>query len=80
MSLATSLEDKETESKLKEEEEFEALMGVLCRAENKLLDVTQRLERFRTPKSRKKLGKSSSSLLEEDSVIYVPTAEIMEKR
>ncbi|ESQ54237.1 hypothetical protein EUTSA_v10024489mg [Eutrema salsugineum] len=80
MSLKTPLEDKETERKMTEEEEFEAVMEVLCMAENKLLDVTQRLERFRTPKGRKKLGKSSSSLPEEDSVVYVPTAEIKEKR
>lgn len=76
MSLETSLEDK----KRKEEEELEAVMEMLCRAENKLLDVTQRLERFRTPKGRKKLGKSYSSLHEEDSVVYVPTAEIKESR
>ncbi|RID50720.1 hypothetical protein BRARA_H01427 [Brassica rapa] len=75
-SLQTSLEDKER----KEVEEFEAVMEMLCRAENKLLDVTQRLERFRTPKGRKKLGKSSSCLHEEDSVVYVPTPEIKEGR
>uniref|UniRef100_A0A1J3E3Z9 Pathogenesis-related homeodomain protein n=1 Tax=Noccaea caerulescens TaxID=107243 RepID=A0A1J3E3Z9_NOCCA len=81
MSLKTPLEDEtETESKMTEEEEFEAVMEMLCRAENKVLDVTQRLERFKTPKGRKKLGKSSSSLPEEDSVVYVPIAEIKEKR
>ncbi|EOA16046.1 hypothetical protein CARUB_v10004175mg [Capsella rubella] len=73
-------EEEETESKMTEEEAFEAVMEMLCRTENKLLDVTQRLERFKTPKGRKRLGKSSSSLLEEDSVVYVPIAEIMEKR
>lgn len=76
MSLETPLEDKETESK----KELEAMMEMLCRAENKLVDVTQRLERFRTPKGRRKLGKSSSCLPEEDYVVYVPTAEIKEKR
>lgn len=80
MSLKTAVEEKETESKMTEEEEYEALMEMLCRTENKLLDVTQRLERFKTPKGRKKLGKSSSSLLEEDSVVYVPIAEIKEKK
>ncbi|KAG2319413.1 hypothetical protein Bca52824_012626 [Brassica carinata] len=74
MSLETSLEDKER----KEEKELEAVMEMLCRAENKLLDVTLRLERFRTPKGRKKLGKSPSNLHEEDSVVYILTAEIME--
>ncbi|KAJ0250863.1 Pathoproteinsis-related homeodomain protein [Hirschfeldia incana] len=76
MSLETSLEDKER----KEMEEFEAVMEMLCKAENKSLDVTQRLERFRTPKGRKKLGKSSSCSPEEDSVVYVPTAEVKENR
>ncbi|XP_018472029.2 pathogenesis-related homeodomain protein [Raphanus sativus] len=76
MSLETPLEDKETESK----KELEAMMEMLCRADNKLVDVTQRLERFRTPKGRRKLGKSSSCLPEEDYVVYVPTAEIKEKR
>ncbi|CAA7048827.1 unnamed protein product [Microthlaspi erraticum] len=81
MSLKASLEDEtETESKLTEEEEFEAVMEMLCRAENKVLDVTQRLERFKTPKGRKKIGKSYSSLPEEDSVVYVPIAEIKEKK
>ncbi|RID77868.1 hypothetical protein BRARA_A00744 [Brassica rapa] len=80
MSVETPLEDKEAESQLKEEEELEALMEVLCRAENKLMDVTHRLERFRTPKGRKKLSKSSSCLSEEDYVVYVPTAEIKVKR
>ncbi|KAF3531581.1 hypothetical protein DY000_02037019 [Brassica cretica] len=81
MSVETPLEDKEAESSLlKEEEELEALMEVLCRAENKLMDVTHRLERFRTPKGRKKLSKSSSCLSEEDYVVYVPTAEIKVKR
>ncbi|CAH8322288.1 unnamed protein product [Eruca vesicaria subsp. sativa] len=80
MSIETPLVAKETESKMTEEEEFEAMMELLCRAENKLLDVTQRHERFRTPKGRRKLGKSSSCLTEEDSVMYVPTAEIKEKR
>lgn len=80
MSLEMPPEDKETERQMKAEEELEAVMEMLCRAEIKLLDVTQRLERFRTPKGRKKLGKSSSCLLEEDSVVYVPTAEIKENR
>ncbi|XP_020874504.1 pathogenesis-related homeodomain protein isoform X2 [Arabidopsis lyrata subsp. lyrata] len=80
ISLKTAVEEKETERKMTEEEEFEAVMEMLCRTENKLLDVTQRLERFKTPKGRKKLGKSSSSLNEEDSVVYVPIAEIKEKR
>ncbi|XP_033134428.1 pathogenesis-related homeodomain protein isoform X2 [Brassica rapa] len=80
MSVETPIEDKEAESQLKEEEELEALMEVLCRAENKLMDVTHRLERFRTPKGRKKLSKSSSCLSEEDYVVYVPTAEIKVKR
>ncbi|KAF2541102.1 hypothetical protein F2Q68_00029222 [Brassica cretica] len=81
MSVETPLEDKEAESSLlKEEEELEALMEVLCRAENKLMDVTHRVERFRTPKGRKKLSKSSSCLSEEDYVVYVPTAEIKVKR
>ncbi|KAG7545664.1 Homeobox-like domain superfamily [Arabidopsis suecica] len=80
MSLKTAVEEKETERKMTEEEEFEAVMEMLCRTENKLVDVTQRLERFKTPKGRKKLGKSSSSLTEEDSVVYVPIAEIKEKR
>ncbi|CAH2077525.1 unnamed protein product [Thlaspi arvense] len=81
-SLKAPLEDKETEHKMSEEEKVEAMLEVLCRAQNKLLDVTQRLERYRTPKGRKKLGKSSSSSCspEEDSVVYVPTAEIKEKR
>ncbi|KAL0833942.1 hypothetical protein Bca101_085831 [Brassica carinata] len=74
MSVETPLEDKEAE------EELEALMEVLCRAENKLMDVTHRLERFKTPKGRKKLSKSSSCLSEEDYVVYVPTAEIKVKR
>lgn len=78
MSLKMGQEEKETESKMTEEEEFEAVMEVICRSENKLLDVTQRLERFKTPKGRKKLGRSSSCLLEEDSVVYVPIAEIKE--
>ncbi|CAN6919300.1 unnamed protein product [Brassica oleracea] len=81
MSVETPLEDKEAESSLlKEEEELEALMEVLCRAENKLMGVTHRLERFRTPKGRKKLSKSSSCLSEEDYIVYVPTAEIKVKR
>ncbi|KAF8087288.1 hypothetical protein N665_0593s0047 [Sinapis alba] len=79
-SLEVPLEDKETESKMTEEEEFEAMIEMLCRVEDKLLDVTQRLERFKTPKGRRKLGKSSSCLHEEDSVVYVPTAEIKENR
>ncbi|XP_010438239.1 PREDICTED: pathogenesis-related homeodomain protein [Camelina sativa] len=80
MSLETAEEEEETESKITEEEEYEAVMEMLCRTENKLLDVTQRLERFKTPKGRKKLGKCSSSLSEEDSVVYVPIVEIMEKK
>ncbi|KAL1210590.1 Pathogenesis-related homeodomain protein [Cardamine amara subsp. amara] len=78
MSLKTGVEEKETDSKMMEEEEFEAVMETICRSENKLLDLTQRLERFKTPKGRKKLGRSSSCLLEEDSVVYVPIAEIKE--
>lgn len=80
MSLKTALEEKETESKMTEEEEFEAMMEIICRAENKLMDVTQRVERFKTPKGRKKPGKSSSSVVEQDSVVYVPIAEIKEKK
>ncbi|KAG7622305.1 Zinc finger FYVE/PHD-type [Arabidopsis suecica] len=80
LSNEMSLEEKETGRKMTEEEELEAVMEMLCRTENKLLDVTQRLDRFKTPKGRKKLGNSSSPLLEEDSVVYVPIAEIKEKR
>ncbi|VVB11077.1 unnamed protein product [Arabis nemorensis] len=76
----TALEEQETENKMTEEEEFEAMMEMICRAENKLMDVTQRVERFRTPKGRKKSGKSSSYVVEQDSVVYVPTAEIKEKK
>ncbi|XP_010433046.1 PREDICTED: LOW QUALITY PROTEIN: pathogenesis-related homeodomain protein-like [Camelina sativa] len=79
MSLNTAEEEEETDSKITEEEEYEAVMEMLCRTKNKLLDVTQRLERFKTPKGRKKLGKCSS-LSEEDSVVYVPIVEVMEKK
>ncbi|CAN8326529.1 unnamed protein product [Cochlearia groenlandica] len=82
MSLETPIEDKdkEAESTMTEEEELEVVMEMLCRSGNMLLDVMQRLDRFKMPKGRKKLGKSSSSLHEEDSVVYVPIAEIKEKR
>ncbi|XP_010447786.1 PREDICTED: pathogenesis-related homeodomain protein-like isoform X2 [Camelina sativa] len=80
MSLKTAEEEEETESKITEEEEYEAVMEMLCRTKNKLLDVSQRLERFKTPKGRKKLGRCSSSLSEEDSVVYVPIVEVMEKK
>lgn len=76
----TALEEKEMENKMTEEEEFEAMMEMICRAENKLMDVMQRVERFRTPKGRKKSGKSSSYVVEQDSVVYVPIAEIKEKK
>lgn len=55
LSNEMSLEEKETGRKMTEEEELEAVMEMLCRTENKLLDVTQRLDRFKTPKGRKKL-------------------------
>ncbi|XP_010541113.1 PREDICTED: pathogenesis-related homeodomain protein isoform X2 [Tarenaya hassleriana] len=79
ISLKKHTEEKNREGKTTEHnQEFETEMERLCRTQNKIQDMKSRLSRFRRQRGRKKLGKSSC-LLEENSIVYVPIAEIKEK-